>query len=224
MSSNRPTALNRKLETPDLLRKPIDHSVDGIYNTPLRDRAFEPDIPSEPIGLGEIDTTGAIAGDVITLVGGAWEAHPGFAPPYDNVTFTLNNPPANIANIASFELKLFKDGAQIAYPASSLCYLSGTLAIEFYVTKFSRFGVATRSSQAELTTITESQMSVFADPIFVNSRAIYLLNTMHTGQAGTGTGVNQFNFSVDFKATGTYRICLVTQWGVFRSANIVISS
>ena len=74
MPTNRGTMLNRLLGKPDIVRKPIENSVDGIFDTPLRDRAFEPDIPGSPVSLSDLDPAGAVAGNVVTLVGGAWTA------------------------------------------------------------------------------------------------------------------------------------------------------
>jgi len=75
MTNHRGAFLNRNLEKPDLLRKPDNYSVDGIYDESLRDRAFEPDIDSAAQVTIQINAAIAAVFDDPILNGG-----PGLVP------------------------------------------------------------------------------------------------------------------------------------------------
>lgn len=77
--SSRPILLNRNLEDPEKLRAPVGHYGDGEIDTPIRDRKFEPDIPSSAEVTAEIAAAlAAYVGPSITAALAAlWVGNPG---------------------------------------------------------------------------------------------------------------------------------------------------
>lgn len=72
--SSRPILLNRNLEDPEKLRAPVGHYGDGEIDTPIRDRKFEPDIPSSAEVTAEIAAAlAAYVGPSITAALAAYD-------------------------------------------------------------------------------------------------------------------------------------------------------
>ena len=210
MTINRGTILNRLLGRPDLLRKPVENSVNGIFNVPLRDRAFEPNISggglTPPVALSDLDPAGANAGDVVTLNGGAWTAQApggGSGALFDGVTFTFVQPDPADANPIVVTIVLTLSGIPIAYPMTELLILD---ILDSTGNDYPLFGT-------EITTVT----GVYA--LDDNFYYFYIGNVLSAGVWSPDGG--SISVTAAALASGAIRLALIYRDQVFISGPMV---